>query len=103
VSAGPRRVQPGYCSANNAVDIKITGQITKCTEEAGSYDHLGLIRLVTDQSANLVARDDYLPSGEEIYGAIAGRNTWYSSSAGTLLACMGPAVRAALAESMVYP
>ena len=31
-----------------------------------SYDHLGSLRMVTDQNYNVVARHDYLPYGEEI-------------------------------------
>jgi len=42
-----------------------------------SSDHLGSTRLVTDQNANVIARHDYLPSGEEIPGGLPGRSsTW---------------------------
>ncbi len=37
-----------------------------CTTCYLTYDHLGSVRLVTDQNANVVARHDYLPFGEEI-------------------------------------
>jgi hypothetical protein len=37
-----------------------------CTTCYLSYDHLGSVRLVTDQNANVVTRHDYLPFGEEI-------------------------------------
>ena len=37
-----------------------------------SYDHLGSVRLVTDASANVISRHDFLPFGEEIVNA-AGR------------------------------
>jgi len=33
-----------------------------------SYDHLGSVRLVTNQNANVISRHDYLPLGEEIPG-----------------------------------
>jgi RHS repeat-associated protein len=40
-----------------------------------SYDHLGTVRLVTDQHAWVIARHDYLPFGEEIGANTAGRNS----------------------------
>jgi RHS repeat-associated protein len=45
-----------------------------------SYDHLGSLRMVTDQNANVVGRHDYIPSGEEIPGGIAGRSGQFGSS-----------------------
>jgi RHS repeat-associated protein len=48
-----------------------------CTTCYLSYDHLGSLRMVTDIYANVVARHDYLPFGEEIPGGWAGRGaTW---------------------------
>jgi uncharacterized protein RhaS with RHS repeats len=46
-----------------------------------STDHLGSIRLVTDQSGNVVVRHDYLPFGEEIPANTAGRNGEWALSA----------------------
>jgi RHS repeat-associated protein len=46
-----------------------------------SYDHLGSVRLVTDQNANVVARHDYLPFGEEIPANTAGRNSQWGLTA----------------------
>jgi YD repeat-containing protein len=43
-----------------------------CTTCYLSYDHLGTLRMVTDQNANVIARHDYIPFGEEIPGGIAG-------------------------------
>ncbi len=40
-----------------------------------SSDHLGDVRMVTDQNANVVARHDYLPFGEEIAANYAGRTS----------------------------
>jgi RHS repeat-associated protein len=42
-----------------------------------SYDHLGSVRMVTDNSpsANIIARHDYLPFGEEIPANTAGRRS----------------------------
>lgn len=44
-----------------------------CTTCYLFYDHLGSLRLVTDASANVIARHDYLPFGDEIPGGVAGR------------------------------
>ncbi len=46
-----------------------------CTTCYLSFDHLGSLRLMTDQNANVVARHDYLPFGEEIFSGSAGRNS----------------------------
>ncbi|MGH9655853.1 MAG: RHS repeat domain-containing protein [Bryobacteraceae bacterium] len=51
-----------------------------CTTCYLSYDHLGSVRLVTDQNANVVARHDYLPFGEEIPANTAGRNGQWGST-----------------------
>ena len=45
-----------------------------CTTCYLTWDHLGTVRLVTDQNANVIARHDYLPFGEEIAGGTAGRS-----------------------------
>jgi RHS repeat-associated protein len=51
-----------------------------CTTCYLSYDHLGSLRMVTDQNANVVARHDYIPFGEEIPGGIAGRSGQFGAS-----------------------
>jgi RHS repeat-associated protein len=50
-------------------------QQSPCSTCYLSYDHLGSLRLVTDNStkANIIARHDYLPFGEEIPANTAGR------------------------------
>lgn len=45
-----------------------------------SWDHLGSIRLVTDQNGTVVAWHDYLPFGEELPANTAGRNGSWGSS-----------------------
>ena len=40
-----------------------------------SYDHLGSVRLVTDENASVVSRHDYVPFGQEIPGGWAGRGS----------------------------
>jgi RHS repeat-associated protein len=44
------------------------------------YDHLGSVRLVTDQNANIIARHSYLPFGEEVPGGSAGRSSQFDAS-----------------------
>src|SRR5579875_1902600 len=44
-----------------------------------SYDHLGSVRMVTDQNANVMARHDFVPFGEEIPAGTAGRNGQYGA------------------------
>ena len=45
-----------------------------CTTCYLSYDHLGSVRMVTDVSANVIARHDFLPFGEELPPNSGGRN-----------------------------
>jgi len=45
-----------------------------CTTCYVSWDHLGSVRMLTDGSGNVVARQDYLPFGEEIPADTAGRS-----------------------------
>jgi RHS repeat-associated protein len=47
-------------------------------------DHLGTARLVTDAGANIIARHDYLPFGEEIAGGTAGRSSVWGPEADTV-------------------
>ena len=54
---------------------------TICTTCYFSYDHLGSVRLVTDQNGNVVARHDYLPFGEEISAGIDGRSSQFGQTA----------------------
>lgn len=57
-----------------AAEYSTVANTSPCTTCYLSYDHLGTVRLVTDQNANVVSRHDYLPFGEEIMNA-AGRTT----------------------------
>jgi YD repeat-containing protein len=45
-----------------------------------NYDHLGSVRLVTDQNASIIARHSYLPFGEEVPGGSAGRGSQFDAS-----------------------
>ena len=46
-----------------------------CTTCYPAWDHLGSTRMLMDQNANVIARHDYLPFGEEILANTAGRNS----------------------------
>ena len=68
--------------------VRMGGQLI-ATENSGTspcqtcyfvWDHLGSTRLVTDQNANVVARHDYLPFGEEIPGGWAGRSSEWGAT-----------------------
>ncbi len=54
-----------------------------CTTCYFSYDHLGSVRLVTDANANIIARHDYLPYGEEIAAGVGGRNSQFGLTTDT--------------------
>ena len=45
-----------------------------------NYDHLGSVRLVTDENAAVVARHDYVPYGEEIFPPYAGRTAPFGNT-----------------------
>ncbi len=53
---------------------------TPCSTCYLTYDHLGSVRLVTDQNANIVSRHDFLPFGEEIPAGYAGRWSQFGAS-----------------------
>ena len=54
-----------------------------CTTCYLLYDHLGSVRLITDANANVIARHDYLPHGEEIAAGIDGRNSQFGLTTDT--------------------
>ncbi len=68
--------------------IRMGGQLVAIQNASGTpcstcyltYDHLGSVRLVTDQSANIVSRHDFLPFGEEIPAGYAGRWSQFGAS-----------------------
>ena len=47
-----------------------------------THDHLGSLRMVTDQASNLIARHDYLPFGEEVPGGSFGRSSKFGPNDG---------------------
>ena len=55
-----------------------------CTTCFLTADQLGSTRLVTDQSANLIAFHDYLPFGEEINNGVDGRTGPWGAGADTI-------------------
>lgn len=57
------------------------GAAPACSSCYLSYDHLGTVRMVTDQSASVVARHDFTPFGQEIPGdGSVGRNSQWGST-----------------------
>jgi len=50
-----------------------------CTTCYLSYDHLGSMRLVTDENAQVVARHPFVPFGGEIPGGWAGRGSQWGA------------------------
>ena len=56
-----------------AAEYNSAGVTPACTTCYLVYDGVGSVRLVTDQSGNIVARHDYLPFGDEIANGVAGR------------------------------
>ncbi len=54
-----------------------------CTTCYFSYDHLGSVRMLTDANANIIARHDYLPYGEEIAAGVGGRNSQFGLTTDT--------------------
>ena len=50
-----------------------------------THDHLGSLRMVTDQASNLIARHDYLPFGEEVPGGSFGRSSKFGPNDGGYL------------------
>ena len=63
-----------------AAEYSTAANIPSCTTCYLSSDHLGSIRLVTDQIGNVVARHDYLPFGEEILANTVGRGSQWGST-----------------------
>lgn len=53
-----------------------------CTTCYLSYDHLGSVRLVTDQNHQVIARHDFLPFGEELTSGQAGRTSQFGATDG---------------------
>jgi YD repeat-containing protein len=51
-----------------------------CTTCYLSYDFLGSVRMVTDQSANVIARHDYAPFGQEIQAGVGPRTSLWGAS-----------------------
>jgi RHS repeat-associated protein len=61
----------GQLAAEYTTEAAVTAPCATCYL---TWDALGSTRLVTDQNANVVARHDYLPFGEEITAGYIGRS-----------------------------
>ena len=65
---------------NVAAEYSTAGpQDVQCKTCYLSWDQLGSTRLVTDSSANVIARHDFLPFGQEIPGGDAGRTSQWDA------------------------
>jgi RHS repeat-associated protein len=65
---------------NLAAEYSTAGpQDVQCKTCSLSWDQLGSTRLVTDSSANVIARHDFLPFGQEIPGGDAGRTSQWDA------------------------
>jgi hypothetical protein len=74
IAGGATTVYVYYALGKLAAEYATAPVEAPCTTCYLVWDQLGSTRLVTDQNANVVARHDYLPFGEEIAGGTAGRN-----------------------------
>jgi RHS repeat-associated protein len=64
-----------YDAAGKLAAEYSTGAVsTACSTCYLSTDHLGSVRLITDQNGLAVTRQDYLPFGEQVSSAYGGRN-----------------------------
>ncbi len=64
-----------------------------CTTCYLSYDHLGSVRLITDQNASIVSRHDFQPFGEEIFAGTAETQLPVRKRDGSPSAVYGPGAR----------
>jgi RHS repeat-associated protein len=67
-----------------AAEYSTAASASPCTTCYLSADHLGSTRLVTDSEANVIARHDYLPFGEEIAAGMGGRNAQWGAGNDTV-------------------
>jgi YD repeat-containing protein len=67
-----------------AAEYATVANTSPCTTCYLSYDHLGSTRLVTDASATVIARHDYLPYGEAIGPGVAGRTSRWGAGNDTI-------------------
>src|SRR5581483_8565601 len=67
----------GQLAAEYSTDAPVTPACNTCYL---SYDHLGSVRMVTDQNGNVISRHDYLPFGEEIQSGVAGRGSQFGAT-----------------------
>ena len=63
-----------------AAEYTTAANTIACTTCYLTWDHLGSVRMVTSQTASVVARHDYLPFGEEIPANTAGRGSQWGST-----------------------
>ena len=74
VSGGATTVYVHDAFGQLAAEYSSVGITPACQTCYLSYDPLGSVRLITDQSANVISRHDFLPFGEEIPNGSGGRS-----------------------------
>ena len=67
-----------------AAEHSTVANTSPCTTCYVTRDHLGSTRLVTDASANVVGRHDFLPFGEELSASTAGRTSQWGPGSDTV-------------------
>ncbi len=73
MTGGPTTVYAHDAFGQLAAEYSTAAPTPVCVTCYLSYDHLGSVRMVTDQNGNVVSRHDYLPYGEEIANGTGGR------------------------------
>jgi len=63
-----------------AAEYATVAPVSPCRTCYLSYDHLGSVRVVTDQNGAVMAQHDHLPFGEEIYAGQAGRTSQFGAA-----------------------
>jgi RHS repeat-associated protein len=69
-----------YVRAGGQIAAIENASSAPCTTCYLSYDYLGSPRMVTDQNANIIARHDYAPFGQEIPGGVGPRTSLWGAS-----------------------
>jgi len=84
VGGSPQTVFVYDALGRMAAEYSAGAETPACITCYFSPDHLGTPRMVTDQNANVVARHDYLPFGEEVPANVAGRNSQWGTGNDTI-------------------
>lgn len=75
VTGGPTSVYVYDAVGQLAAEYSTAAATPPCQTCYLTYDHLGSVRMVTNENGQIVSRHDYLPFGEEIPGGTASRSS----------------------------